>query len=79
MYMVSMVWNVATFRLTMPSANIISIAAIKNKDRVRGMVTSRTITSAVGLVAPLLAAYLITSLGALILLTATDHYSLSSS
>jgi len=65
MYMVSRVWNVATFRLTMPSANVISIAAIKNKDRVRGMVTSRTITSAVGLVAPLLAAFLITSLGGL--------------
>jgi len=65
MYMASRVWSVATFRLTMPSANIISIAAIKNKDRVRAMVTSRTITSAVGLIAPLLAAWLITYLGGL--------------
>ena len=65
MYMGSRVWNVATFRLTMPSANIISIAALKNKNRVKGMVTSRTITSAVGLVAPMLTAWIISSLGGL--------------
>ena len=65
MYMGSRVWNVATFRLTMPTANIISIAALKNKDRVKGMVTSRTITSAVGLVAPMLTAWIISSLGGL--------------
>lgn len=59
------VWEVISFRILMPTSNIISISSITNEDRVRGIVMSRTLTSAIGLVAPILSAYAIVYFGGL--------------
>lgn len=64
-YSLSRVWEVVTFRFTMPTANIISIASMSNKDRVKSMVMNRTLISAAGLVAPLIAAWAVTYFGGL--------------
>ena len=64
-YMGARVWEVSSFRISMPASSIISISAISNKDRVKGMVFSRTLASAAGLVAPIIAAFLITQIGGL--------------
>ena len=64
-YFYSRIWEVMTFRITMPTANIINIASLRNEDRVKGLVMRRTVTSAVGLVAPLIAAYAVTYFGGL--------------
>ncbi len=59
------IYEVTTFRITTPTANIINIASLTNQDRVRGLVMRRTITAAIGLVAPLVAAYAVTYFGGL--------------
>jgi len=64
-YSLTRVWDVVTFRVTMPTSNIISIASMSNKDRVKSLVMNRTIISVVGLVAPFLAAWMVTSFGGL--------------
>ncbi len=64
-YSLTRVWEVVTFRVTMPTSNIISIASMSNKDRVKSLVMNRTIISVVGLVAPFLAAWMVTSFGGL--------------
>ncbi|TRO47238.1 MFS transporter, partial [Candidatus Bathyarchaeota archaeon] len=64
-YFYSRIWEVMTFRVTMPTANIINIASLRNEDRVKGLVMRRTVISAVGLVAPLIAAYAVTYFGGL--------------
>ncbi|MBC8497893.1 MFS transporter [Candidatus Bathyarchaeota archaeon] len=64
-YFFSRIWETVAFRVTMPTANIINIASLRNEDRVKGLVLRRTIISAVGLVAPLIAAYAITYFGGL--------------
>ncbi|HUS78270.1 MAG TPA: MFS transporter [Patescibacteria group bacterium] len=64
-YQLARIWEVVTFRVTNPTVNIIWIASMSNRDRVKALVMSRTFLSAIGLVAPLLAAYLVTSFGGL--------------
>ena len=64
-FLVTRVWGTIAGRLTMPVMNIISIESLSNRDRVSGLAIRRTITSAVGLVAPMLGAYLITYFGGL--------------
>jgi len=64
-YSLTRIWDVVTFRVTMPTANIISIASMSNRDRVKSMVMNRTIISVVGLASPLIAAWLVTSFGGL--------------
>jgi len=64
-YSVTRVWDVVTFRVTLPTSNIISIASMSNKDRVKSLVMNRTIISVVGLVAPFLAAWMVTTFGGL--------------
>lgn len=64
-YFYSRIWEVMTWRVTMPTSNIINIASLRNEDRVKGLVLRRTITSAVGLAAPLIAAYAVTYFGGL--------------
>lgn len=64
-YFLSRIWETVTFRVTMPTANIINIASLRNEDRVKGLVMRRTIISAFGLVAPLIAAYAVTYFGGL--------------
>jgi len=64
-YFVARIWEVMTWRILMPTSSIISISSITNRDRVRGMAVGRTITSAIGLVAPLLAAYAVVRFGGL--------------
>lgn len=58
-------WEIVTWRILMPTGHIISIAAIKNKDRVKALVLNRTIISAMGLIAPIVSAYAITYFGGL--------------
>jgi len=64
-YFYSRIWEVMTYRITMPTANIINISSLRNEDRVKGLVMRRTVISAVGLVAPLIAAYAVTYFGGL--------------
>ena len=64
-FLVTRVWGTITGRFSGPIINIISIESLTNRDRVTGLAIRRTITSAVGLVAPLLAAFLITHFGGL--------------
>ena len=64
-YSLTRIWDVVTFRVTMPTANIISIASMSNRDRVKSLVMNRTIISIVGLGAPFIAAWLVTSFGGL--------------
>lgn len=64
-YSLSSIWEVVTFRVTMPTANIISIASMSNRDRVKSLVMNRTIISVVGLTSPLVAAWAITYFGGL--------------
>jgi len=64
-YSLTRIWDVVTFRVTMPTSNIISIASMSNRDRVKSMVMNRTIISIVGLASPLIAAWLVTSFGGL--------------
>ncbi len=58
-------WEIVTWRILMPAGDIISIAAIKNKDRVKAMVLNRTVISAIGLIAPIVSAYAVTYFGGL--------------
>ena len=58
-------WETIGFRVNMPTVNIINISSITNRDRVKGMVTSRMVISILGLVAPMIAAYTITYFGGL--------------
>ena len=64
-FLVTRVWSAITGRFSAPVMNIISIESLTNRDRVTGLAIRRTIISAVGLVAPLLAAFLITYFGGL--------------
>jgi MFS family permease len=59
------IWEIVTWRILMPTGNIISIAAITNRDRVKALALNRTVFSAVGLIAPIIAAYAITYFGGL--------------
>ena len=59
------IWELVTWRILMPTGRIISIAAITNRDRVKALALNRTVFSAVGLVAPIIAAYAITYFGGL--------------
>ena len=65
MFSAARLWESILYRVFMPTVNILNISAITNKDRIKGMVTSRMFISTVGLAAPLLAAYLITYFGGL--------------
>ena len=65
MYFATRMYESVVFRINMPTVNILNISAVSNRDRVKGMVTSRMLTSTVGLITPLLAAYLITYFGGL--------------
>ena len=58
-------WEIVTWRILMPTGHIISIAAVKNKDRVKALVLNRTTISAIGLIAPILSAYAVTYFGGL--------------
>jgi len=58
-------WETIGFRVNMPTMNIINISSITNRDRVKGMVTSRMVISILGLVAPMIAAFTITYFGGL--------------
>jgi MFS family permease len=64
-YFVARLWEIVTWRILMPTGHIISIAAIKNKDRVKAMILNRTIISAIGLIAPIVSAYAVTYFGGL--------------
>jgi MFS family permease len=64
-YFVSRLWEIVTWRILMPTGHIISIAAIKNRDRIKAMVLNRTVISAIGLIAPIVSAYAITYFGGL--------------
>ncbi|MHA2428987.1 MAG: MFS transporter, partial [Candidatus Hermodarchaeia archaeon] len=65
MYFYTRIYEVMTFRITMPTGNILSIASITNRDRVKGLVMNRTVISAIGLISPILSAYAITYFGGL--------------
>jgi len=65
MFFGARLWESIISRIYMPTIEIIQISSITNRDRVKGLVTSTLFMSTLGLVAPLLAAYLITSLGGL--------------
>jgi MFS family permease len=58
-------WEIVTWRILMPTGHIISIAAVKNKDRVKALVLNRTLISAIGLIAPFISAYAVTFFGGL--------------
>ena len=58
-------WESVTSRFELPTIEIITISSITNRDRVKGLVTSTMFISSLGLVAPLVAAYILTSLGGL--------------
>jgi MFS family permease len=58
-------WEIVTWRILMPTGHIISIAAVKNKDRVKALVLNRTTISAIGLIAPIISAYAVTYFGGL--------------
>lgn len=62
---VARLWEIVTWRILMPTGHIISIAAVKNKDRVKALVLNRTVISAIGLVAPIVSAYAVTYFGGL--------------
>lgn len=62
---VSRLWEIVTWRILMPTGHIISIAAVKNKDRVKALVLNRTLISAIGLIAPIVSAYAVTYFGGL--------------
>ena len=64
-FLFTRVWGTITGRFSGPVMNIISIESLTNRDRVTGMAVRQTITSAVGLLAPMLAAFLITYFGGL--------------
>jgi len=64
-FIVTNVWGGILGRVETPAMTIIQIESLKNEDRVTGMAISRTITSAVGILSPMLAAFLITYFGGL--------------
>jgi len=64
-YFYTRIYEVMTYRITMPTGNILTIASITNRDRVRGLVMNRTVIAAIGLIAPILSAYAITYFGGL--------------
>ena len=64
-FIVTQIWGGILGRIETPAMSIISIESLKNEDRVTGMTISRTMTSAVGLLSPMLAAFLITYFGGL--------------
>jgi MFS family permease len=64
-YFWTRIWEVMTWRILMPTGRIISIAAITNRDRVKALALNRTVFSAVGLIAPIIAAYAVTYFGGL--------------
>lgn len=49
----------------MPTSQIISISSVSNEDRVRGWAVRRTVNAAIGLFAPILAAYAVVRFGGL--------------
>jgi MFS family permease len=65
MFFATRMWESIISRFYLPTVEIIQISSITNRDRVKGLITSTMFTSSLGLVAPLLAAYVITSLGGL--------------
>jgi len=65
MYFGIRMWEAFNVRFNMPTVNILNISAITNEDRINGMVTRRMAISFLGIVTPLIAAYLITSFGGL--------------
>ena len=58
-------WEATNIRFNMPTLNILNISSIKNDDRINGMVTRRMAMSILGIITPILAAYLITHFGGL--------------
>ncbi len=64
-YFLARIWEVMTWRILMPTSQIISISSISNEDRVRGWAVRRTVNSAIGLFAPILAAYAVVHFGGL--------------
>ena len=65
MFFTTRMWESITTRFYWPTIEIIQISSITNRDRVKGLVTSNMFISTLGLIAPLIAAYIITSLGGL--------------
>jgi len=64
-FLATHVWGGITERVETPAMSIMSIESIKNEDRVAGLAINRTLTSAVSIFSPMLAAYLITYFGGL--------------
>jgi MFS family permease len=58
-------WGSITQRIMGPSSQIIWINALSDKDRVKGLSIHRTIISIAGILAPLIAAYIVTFFGGL--------------
>jgi len=61
----SWIWETATWRIVMPTSDIMYISALNNEDRVKGVVMRRTIIAVFGLIAPMIPAYIITHFGGL--------------
>jgi MFS family permease len=64
-YFLARIWEVMTWRILMPTSQIISISSVSNEDRVRGWAVRRTVNAAIGLFAPILAAYAVVRFGGL--------------
>jgi MFS family permease len=58
-------WGAITQRIMGPSSQIIWISALSDEDRVKGLSIHRTIISIAGILAPLIAAYIVTFFGGL--------------
>ena len=59
------IWENISTRVYMPTWNILNVSSISNEDRLNGLVTKRMVTSILGVISPLFAAYLINYFGGL--------------
>ena len=64
-YFAVSIWESIGIRVSMPTWNILNISSITNEDRLNGLVTKRMVTSILGIITPLFAAYLINFFGGL--------------
>ena len=64
-FIYSRVWEAVIGRFTMPAMNIINIDSYSDRDRVMALAITRTLSAAVGLLSPLLLAYIIAHFGGL--------------
>ena len=58
-FFVVSIWENISVRVYMPTWNILNVSSISNEDRLNGLVTKRMVTSILGIVTPLFAAYMI--------------------